>query len=146
MSHQFFKKFEDLEDILSHYSHKSMADAKFESGSFSSFGDMTSQKFPSEEGNQSSNSSIYPRKMGLTFKKSVFMSRIVLLNPKLTPPMSISAIFKQRKILSFSKFLRRLDEERVAATLLIDQFCCLDQIWSEHVSKIKTKSHKVWAS
>ena len=31
---------------MSHYSHKSMPDAKFESGSFSSFGDMRAQNFP----------------------------------------------------------------------------------------------------
>ena len=49
------------------------------------------------------------------------MSRIVCLDPKLTP-MSISAIFKQRKNFSFSKFLGRLNEKRAAATALIDQF------------------------
>ena len=38
---------------MSHYSHKSIPDAKFESDSSSSFGDMTSQKFPFEEGNKS---------------------------------------------------------------------------------------------
>ena len=39
-------------------------------------------QFPSEKGNKSSNSAIYPRKMGLAFKKLVFMPTIVLLNPK----------------------------------------------------------------
>ena len=34
---------------MSHYSHKSMPDAKFESGSFSNFGDMTSQNFSLEK-------------------------------------------------------------------------------------------------
>ena len=38
---------------MSHYGHKSIADAKFESDSSSSFGDMTVTKFPSEEGNES---------------------------------------------------------------------------------------------
>ena len=42
-------------------------------------------KFPSEEGNKSSSSAIYPRETGLTFKEWVFMSRIVLLDPKSTP-------------------------------------------------------------
>ena len=55
-------------------------------------------KFPWEKENKSSNSDIYPRKMGLALKKIVFMSRIVLPDPKLTlpppPPMSISAISK----------------------------------------------------
>ena len=62
-----------------------MPDAKFESGSVSSFGDMISPNFPLKTGNESSNSYIYPRKMGLTLKELVFMSRIVLLDPKLTP-------------------------------------------------------------
>ena len=44
-----------------------------------------------------------PSKTGLTFKKWVFMSRTVLLDPKLTH-MSISAIFKQRKIFHFQNF------------------------------------------
>ena len=100
---------------MGHYIYKSIPDAKFEVDSSFSFGDMTSQNFPQ-------NKTIYPRKTGLTLKKRVFMSRIVLLDPKLTP-MSISTIFKQRKIFSFSKFLGRLDDERAAATPLIDQFC-----------------------
>ena len=37
---------------MRHYGHKSIPDAKFESDSSSSFGDMTSQNFP-EEGNKS---------------------------------------------------------------------------------------------
>ena len=64
------------------------------------------------------------------------MSRIVLLNPKLIP-MTISAIFKQKKAFSFSKFLGRFDEKRAAATPVIDQFA---KIWSEHVLRIKTES------
>ena len=43
-------------------------------------------------------------------------------DPKLTS-MPISAIFKLRKIFSFSEFFGRLDEERAAATPLTDQFC-----------------------
>ena len=35
---------------MSHYNHKRMPDAKFESGSFFSFGDMTSQNFPRKKG------------------------------------------------------------------------------------------------
>ena len=54
-------------------------------------GDMTSQNFSLKKA-----TSIYPRKMGLTLEKWIFMSRIVLFDPKLTP-MSISAIFKQKK-------------------------------------------------
>ena len=100
---------------MDHYIYKSIPDAKFEVDSSSGFGDMTSQNFSSKEGNESSDSTIYPRKTGLTLRKQVFMSRIVLLDPKLTP-MSISTIFKKRKIFSFSKFLGHLDDERAAAT------------------------------
>ena len=71
-------------------------------------------KLPSKEGNQSSDSAICPRKMGLTFQKWAFMSRIVLPDLELTP-MLISAIFKQKKTFSFSQFLGRLDEKRAAA-------------------------------
>ena len=35
---------------MSHYGHKSIPDAKFESSSSSSFGDMTSQNFPLKRG------------------------------------------------------------------------------------------------
>ena len=44
-----------------------------------------------------------PPENGFNFKKWVLMSRIVLLDPKLTP-MSISAIFKQTKIFHFQNF------------------------------------------
>ena len=57
---------------MSHNGHKSIPDAKFESGSSSSFGDMMSQ-ISLEEGNKSSNSAIYPRKTGLTLKKKEFL-------------------------------------------------------------------------
>ena len=58
------------------------------------------------------------------------MSRIILLDPKLTHHMSISAIVKQKKIFSFPKFLRRLDEKRAAVTPWLNNFA---KIWSEHV-------------
>ena len=35
---------------MSHYRHRSFPDAKFESDSSSSFGDMTSQNFPRKKG------------------------------------------------------------------------------------------------
>ena len=58
---------------VSHYGHKSISDAKFESGSSSSFGDMTSQNFSRKTENESSNSAIYPRKTGLTFKNEFYV-------------------------------------------------------------------------
>ena len=65
-------------------------------------------KFSSKEGNKSSDSTIYPRKTGITSKKRVFMSRIVLLEPKLTPHVN-SNNFQAEENFSFSKFLGRLD-------------------------------------
>ena len=56
---------------MSHYGHKSIPDAKFESDSSSSFGNMTSQN--SEEGNESSNSAIYPPENGFNLKKNEFL-------------------------------------------------------------------------
>ena len=35
---------------MSYYNHKNIPDAKFESASFSSFGDITSQNFPQKKG------------------------------------------------------------------------------------------------
>ena len=61
------------------------------------------------------------------------MPRIVLFDPKLDP-LSLSAISKEKKIFSFSTCLRCLDKKKVAKNL------------SEHVLRIKTKSHKVWTS
>ena len=74
-----------------------MPDAEFESGSLSSFGNMTLH-FPLKKGTS--------HQIRL-FTPGSFMSRIVLLDPKLTP-ISISEILKQRN-LSFSKFFRHLD-------------------------------------
>ena len=87
---------------MGHYTYKSIPDAKFEVDSSFSFGDMTSQKVSSKEGNKSSDSTIYPRKTGLTLKKRVFMSRIVLLDPKLTPHVNFNN-FQAEENFSFSK-------------------------------------------
>ena len=85
-----------------------MPDAKFESSSFSIFGNMTSQNFPLKKGTNHP-IRIFTPENGFNFKKKiVFMSRIVVLDPKLTPPTSILAIFKEKKILLFKKFLRGL--------------------------------------
>ena len=40
----------EMKLCVSHYSHKTMPDAKFESGSFSISGDMTSQNLPLKKG------------------------------------------------------------------------------------------------
>ena len=69
------------------------------------FGDMTSQNFPQEKGTESSNSAIHLQKTGLTFYKMSFMSIIVLLDPKLTPPRVNFSNFQGEENFSFSKFL-----------------------------------------
>ena len=70
------------------------------------------------------------------------MSRIVLLDLKLTPHVNFSNFQVEEKF-SSCKLLERLDEKRAAATSGLSNF---GKIWSEHVLKIETKSHKVWAS
>ena len=40
----------EMKLFVSHYSHKSIPDAKFEADSSSTFGDMTSQNFPRKKG------------------------------------------------------------------------------------------------
>ena len=57
-----------------------------------------------------------PPENGLNFKKKEFLCPESFLSTQNWAPMSISAIFKQRKIFSFSKFLGRLDKKRTAAT------------------------------
>ena len=64
-----------------------------------------------------------PPENGFNFKKMSFYVQNRSSRPKIDPPMSISAISKQRKIFSFCKFLGRLDEKWAAATPLIDQLC-----------------------
>ena len=53
---------------MSHYGHKSIPDAKFESGSSSCFGDMTSQHFPHKKGTSHQIQLFTPRKTGLSLK------------------------------------------------------------------------------
>ena len=47
---QGYHKLIKMKLCMNHDSHKSMPDAKFESGSFPSFGDMTSQNFSLKKG------------------------------------------------------------------------------------------------
>ena len=56
---------------MSQYSHESMPDAKFESGSFSSFGEMTSQNFPLKRGT-SHKIRIFTPENGFNFEKMSF--------------------------------------------------------------------------
>ena len=47
---QGYHQLTELKFCISHYSHKSMPDAKFECGSLSSFGDMMLQNLPLKKG------------------------------------------------------------------------------------------------
>ena len=51
---------------MSHNGHESIPDAKFESGSSSSFGDMTSQNFPQKKGASHQIWLFTPRNTGFT--------------------------------------------------------------------------------
>ena len=53
---------------ISHYGHKSIPDAKCESDSSSSFGDMTSQNFPQKDGT-SHEIRLFTPENGFNFKK-----------------------------------------------------------------------------
>ena len=66
---------------------------------------------------------------------SFFVSRIVLLNPKLTPHVNFSN-FQAEESFSFSKFLGCFDDKRAAATPSLTKFA---KIWSKRVLRIKTK-------
>ena len=59
------------------------------------------------------------------------------------PPMSISAISKQRKIFHFVNFWDVSMRKEQQQPLGLINFA---KVWSEHILKINTESHKVWAS
>ena len=64
-----------------------------------------------------------PLEIDLTFTKNELLCPESFFSNQNWPPTSISTIFKQRKIFSFSKFLRHFDEKRATAIPLIDKFC-----------------------
>ena len=82
---------------MGHYIYKSIPDAKFEVDSSFSFGDMTSQNFPQKKGT-SHPIRLFTLGNGSNFKKTSFYVQNRSSRPKIDPPMSISTIFKQRKI------------------------------------------------
>ena len=98
---------------MSHYGHKSIPDAKFESDSSSSFGDMTSQISLGRR-EQVMKFSYLPPENGFNFKKMSFYVQNRSSRPKIDPPCQ----FQQ-----FSSIGKILDEKRAAATPMIDQFC-----------------------
>ena len=106
---------------MSHYGNKSIPNAKFESDSFSSFGDMTSQNSLRRREQVMKFGYLTPENE-FNFKKMSFYVQNRSSGSKIYPSCQFQQIFKHRKKFSFSKFLGRLDEKRAAATPLIDQF------------------------
>ena len=82
-----------------------MPDAKFESSSLSSFGDMTSQSFHLKKGT-SRRIRYLPPENGFNFKKKSFMSRFVLFDPKLVPHVNFSNFQAEGNVFQFQNFWR----------------------------------------
>ena len=110
----------EIKCCMSHYSHKSMPDAKFESVNFSSLGDMTSQNFPLKR-ERVIEFKYLPVENWFNLKKKRFFSQICFFDPKLTPDVNVNNSQAEKNFL-FLKFLRRLNKKRAVATPLIDQF------------------------
>ena len=89
---------------MGHYIYKSIPDAKFEVDSFFSFGDMTSQNFLQKKGTSHPIRLFTPWKTDLTLKKRDFMSRIVLLDPKLTPHVNFNNFQAEKNFFIFKIF------------------------------------------
>ena len=88
---------------MGHYVYKSIPDAKFEVDSSFSFGDITSQNFPQKR-EQVIRFDYLPPENGFNFKKRVFMSRIVLLYPKLTPHVNFNNFQAEENFFIFKIF------------------------------------------
>ena len=105
---------------------------------------MTFQGCLFHEGNKLLNLAIYPRKTSLTLIKLALYARNHSFLPKIDPICRFQLFPRSGKFISFSKFFRCLDEEKSSSNLpwLVD----FANLLSEHVLRIKIKSHKVWAS
>ena len=88
---------------MSHYGHKSIPDAKFESDSSSSFGDMTSQNFPRKKGT-SHEIRLFTPENGFNFKKMSFYVQNRSSRPKIDPHVNFSNFQAQEKFFIFKIF------------------------------------------
>ena len=100
-------------------------------------------KFPSEEGNESWNSAIYPRKTGLTLKKMSFYVQNRSSRPKIDPPCQFQQFSSIGKIFQFQNFWDVSMRKEQQQPPWLTNFA---KMWPKGVSRIKTKSHQVWAS
>ena len=82
---------------------------------------MTSQNFPQKKGT-SHPIRLFTPEIGFTFKKMSFYVQNRSSRPKIDPHVNFNN-FQAEENFSFSKFLGRFDDERAAATPLIDQIC-----------------------
>ena len=64
----------------------------------------------------------------------VFISRIILVDPKVTPPVYFSNFQAEENLLVLN-FSRRLDEKWTAAALPVLEFC---KTFSGYIFRIKT--------
>ena len=126
---------------MSHYNHKSISDAKFEVYSSSSLGEMTSQNFPRKKG---MSHQIWPSTPGkrVQLKKMSFYVYNRSSLAKLTrppPPSQFQQFSSREKFFHFQNFwdvsIRKAPATPDSSILL-----------KSGRNKIKTKSHKVWAS
>ena len=128
---------------MSHYGHENIPDAKLSPVALPVF-EIYVTKFPLEKGASHQIQLFTPWKMGLAFKKIVFMSRIIFLDPKLTPPPNVNfSNFQVEEIFSFCKFWDFLMRKEQQQPPRLINFA---KIWSEHVFKINMESHNIWAS
>ena len=83
---------------------------------------------------------IFTPENGFNFKKWVFCPESFFSTQKLTHLVNFSSFQKE---IFFNFQIRRLNEQKIAAAPWLFNFA---KILSERVSRIKIKSHKVWAS
>ena len=88
---------------MGHYIYKSILDAKFEVDSSFSFGDRRHKIFLKRR-ERVIQFDYLPPENGFNFKKTSFYVQNRSSRPKIDPTMSISTIFKQRKIFHFKNF------------------------------------------
>ena len=88
---------------MSHYGHKSIPDAKFESDSSSSFGDMTSQ-ISLRRRERVMKFGYLPPENGFNFKKMSFHVQNRSSRPKIDPPCQFQQFSSIGKIFHFQNF------------------------------------------